>query len=64
MTASKNEYVIRLNDEGYFGRRPYTAMPKTEATIFPSMKDARKQLNRINGRLWKGLGAIIEPLIK
>lgn len=61
MKNSKATYVIRLNADGYFGELPYTPVPREKAIVFTSMKDARKQLNRLNGRLMKGGGATIEP---
>jgi hypothetical protein len=55
-------YVIRLNADGYYaGNRPYTAVPREEATAFSSMKDARRQLNRLQGRLMKDGQSSIEP---
>ena len=44
-------YVIRISEEGYFGKKPYTPMPLEEATVFPSMKAARKQENRLRSVL-------------
>ena len=57
-------YVIRLNSEGYYGRTPYTPVPRTQATIFASMKKARAALNRLRGRVFKDHAATteIEPL--
>jgi len=46
------KYVIRLNREGYFGQSPYRPVLLKEAIIFDSMKEARKQLNILNSRLW------------
>lgn len=56
-------YVIKLNEKGYFGEMPYTPVPREDAIVFETMKRARKQLNRLNGRLMKnnGAGAEIEP---
>lgn len=57
--------VIRLNADGYYaGNRPYTAVPRDEATVFTSMKDARRQLNRLQGRLMKGGQASIESTVE
>jgi hypothetical protein len=41
------KYIIRLNKDGFFGRRPYTTMKVEDAKVFNSMKEARKQLNRL-----------------
>jgi hypothetical protein len=58
-------YVIRLNADGYYaGNRPYTAVPREEATVLSSMKDARRQLNRLQGRLMKDGQSSIEPNVK
>ena len=54
------DIVIRLNDDGYYGSKPFAAMPREEAIVFPTMKEARRQLNRLNGRLMKGGNATIE----
>lgn len=55
-------YVIRLNEEGYYsGSHPWTPVSRSQATIFTTMKAARKQLNRLNGILMKGGCAEIEP---
>lgn len=56
------KYVIKLSEAGYFGHIPYTPMPREKADVFDSMKDARRQLNRLNGRLMKKGNAEIEPL--
>ena len=53
-------YIIRLSEEGYYGKIPYRAVPKKDAMIFPSMKEARATLNRLNGRLIKEGSASIE----
>lgn len=53
-------YVIRINELGYFGKTPYTPVPISEAIVFDTMKLARKQENRLNGRLMKGNNATIE----
>lgn len=54
-------YVIRLSPDGYYAsNRPYTAVPRSEATVFPSMKRARGKLNRLQGRLMKAGNASIE----
>lgn len=60
--AGGPKYIIRLGDGGYFGAKPYTGMDRKDAHVFPSMKLARRQLNRLNGRLMKEGGAEIEPL--
>jgi hypothetical protein len=55
-------YVIRLNEEGYYsGNHPWHPVSRSQATVFTTMKAARKQLNRLNGRLMKGGSAEIEP---
>lgn len=61
MKNNRLSYVIRLNADGYFGDRPYTPVPRDEAVVFTDMKAARRQLNRLNGRLMKGGNATIEP---
>lgn len=53
-------YIIKLNEDGYFGKKPYSPVSKEEAIVFFTMKSARNQLNRLNGRLIKGGGAFIE----
>ena len=58
----KQQYVIKLNKLGYYGNIPFKPLPRIEATVFPSMKSARKQLNKLNGRLMKNGNAIIERL--
>lgn len=66
MTPAKisPSYVIRLNKDGYYAdNRPYTAVSRKEATVFSAMKDARRQLNRLQGRLMKEGHASIEPNI-
>jgi len=55
------KYVIRLDGQGYYGSRPYVAVPIKDANVFISMREARQQLNRLNGLLMKGGGATIEP---
>jgi len=54
-------YIIRIGDRGYFGRKPWTPVPREEAFAFPTMKQARKTLNRLNGRLMKNESSEIEP---
>lgn len=51
MSSTKPQYVIRLNSGGYYGTMPYTAVPKSKAITFHTMKDARASQNRLNGRL-------------
>jgi hypothetical protein len=53
------KYIIKLGD-GYYGTAPYTPMPKQDAVVFPTMKAARKQLNRLQGRLMKNTPSSIE----
>lgn len=56
------KYVIRISEKGFYGKRAWTESPREEAIIFDSKKEASRQLNRLNGRLWKhGPGAMIEP---
>lgn len=44
---SKKTIRIRLNFEGYFGIEPWSASPLKNAISFKTMKDARRQLNRL-----------------
>jgi len=61
MKKNNLKYIIRMSPKGYYGERAWTEGPREEAFIFDSMKDARRALNRLNGRLWKdGPGATIE----
>ena len=59
------KYVIKIKkgvDSGYFdSHHPYTLADFKDAKIFDSMKEARKQLNRLNGRLMKSSVSTIEP---
>jgi hypothetical protein len=56
------KYVIRISPKGFYGKKPWTEVPRNEAVIFDSKKDASRQQNRLNGRLWKhGPGATVEP---
>ena len=56
------EYIIRLSEKGYYGNIPYTPVEKEKAIVFKSMKDARRNLNRINGWLMKDGNAEIETI--
>ena len=57
------KYRIKIGKDGYYGTRPFVGVPKDEATVFESMKEARKTLNRLNGRLLKGQPrAAIQPI--
>lgn len=61
MPKVKNQYVIRFKDGGYFSEtKPWSSAPRANAKVFDSMKDARKQENRLNGRLVKDWVATIE----
>lgn len=57
-------YIIKISKTGSFGyfdlHQPYTLADIKDATIFNSMKDARRQLNRLNGRLMKSYVSTIE----
>ena len=44
---SKRTICIRLNSGGYFGNKPWVALPIQKAIIFETMRKARKQLNRL-----------------
>jgi len=44
-------YVIRLDETGYIGDIPFKGMPLEQATVFPTMKDARRRLNFYRGRM-------------
>jgi len=55
------KYVIKLNEKGYFGEKPWDEVPRSEAVVFPRMKEARQQLNRLRDRLGYQLSEI-EPL--
>jgi len=57
----KPTYIIRLDVHGYFGKKPYIPVDISEAIVSLTMKAARIQLNRLNGRLMKGGTATIEP---
>lgn len=46
-------YIIKISPDGYYGDRPWTSVSKAEATRFSSMEEARKTLNRLQGRLMK-----------
>jgi hypothetical protein len=50
LASDKPKHVIRIDDTGYFGSKPWTAVPKEEATQY-IMKDARRVLNRLRDRL-------------
>jgi hypothetical protein len=55
-------YLIKFPDEGYFSyHAPYRSVKREEASVFTSMKDARKQKNKLEGRLMKGMRFEIEP---
>ncbi len=41
-------YLIRLNNKGYFGHRPFLPVEKEEAIQFPTMKEARSIRNRVS----------------
>ena len=45
------KYVIKISDKGYYGKLPWTPVPIEDAIVFTKMKDARRILNRLNGRL-------------
>jgi hypothetical protein len=45
------QYVIRLDDTGFYGKVPWGTSPLSDATVFDSMKEARANLNRIRDRL-------------
>jgi hypothetical protein len=59
------KYVIKIRKgetAGYFdNHQPYTLADFKDAKVFESMKDARHQLNRLNGRLMKSYVSTIEP---
>jgi hypothetical protein len=58
------KYVIRFKDGGYYSTLEgwgWSSAPRIHAHVFDTMKAARKQLNRLNGRLVKDWGAEIEP---
>ena len=59
------KYVIKMKkgeSEGFFAYdQPWTLAKREEAFVFPSMKEARHQLNRLNGRLMKSHVSTIEP---
>lgn len=44
-------YHIRIGSKGYYGKAPFRPVPLEEAVIFPTMKEARRVLNRLNARL-------------
>jgi hypothetical protein len=46
-----NQYIIKLNDQGFYGKVPWGPSPLSDAKVFDTMKAARKQLNRIRDRL-------------
>lgn len=62
------KYIICLNniergDGDYYGREPWRGVTKDKVIVFKTMKEARRSLNRLNGRLLrsvKGTGASIE----
>lgn len=58
------KYVIKIHkgdENGYFdAHQPYTLAEFKDAKIFDSMKEARHQLNRLNGRLMKSSVSTIE----
>ena len=58
------KYVIKIRKgetAGYFdNNQPYTLADFNDAKVFESMKDARHQLNRLNGRLMKSYVSTIE----
>jgi hypothetical protein len=56
------KYVIKIGESGYYGQKPFIPVPRNEAIVFDTMADARKQQNRLNGRLWKDEFSEIEPL--
>ena len=56
----KPTYVIKLNENGYYGHTPYTPVLYDDAIVFDTMKEARKQLSRLNDRLMKGSGSVAE----
>lgn len=45
------KYIIKLNDEGFYGKVPWGPSPLSDAKVFDSMKEARKQLSRLRDRL-------------
>ncbi len=55
------KYVLRLNDGYFAGDKPYTAATRQEATVFPTMKEARHTRNRLQDRLMKHAKVTIEP---
>ena len=52
--------VIKLNEKGYYGTRPWIPVPLNEAVVFSSMKAARRQQNRLTF-LMNGIFAVILP---
>ena len=46
------KYVIRLTDKGYFSQNhPWSAVHISKATYFDTMKEARRNLNRLRDGL-------------
>lgn len=43
----KELYVVRLDDRGFYGKKPWTPVPKEEA-IKMNMKTARAKQNRFS----------------
>lgn len=54
-------YVVRLNRFGYFGKKPWTASPLSEA-IKLSASDARAHQNRLSKRGY--VESVVETHIK
>lgn len=55
------KYVIRFKDGGYYSwTKPWSSATRADAKVFDSMKEARRQENRLNGRLAKDWVATIE----
>ena len=57
------KYVIRISPKGFYSRtKTWTEAPREDAHVFDTKKEASRQQNRLNGRLWKvGPGATVEP---
>ena len=61
------KYIIKFSSGGYFSLKPgyhwnSKDAPKDVAYVFHNMKSARKQLNRLNGRLLNKNKSIIAEI--
>jgi len=50
MNQTKPRYVIRLGPDGYYGSVIWGFSPIEKARVYPTMKEASRNLNRMRDR--------------